>query len=339
MIRKKAGREKLVLKEAATDPEYGSLPSDRSISEHILRGVVNLEKPAGPTSHEVTAWVRKILGIGRAGHSGTLDPGVTGVLPIMLEDATRVVDMVKQAGKEYICLMRLHRPTPKAVTREICREFVGQIYQTPSLKSAVKRQLRTREIYAIDILELDQREALMRIECEAGTYVRKLCHDIGQVIGSGAHMQELRRVRAGPFPEDTSVTLHTLKDAYIAWVEEEDERELRRVIQPVENALAHLPRITLLDTAVAAICNGAPLATPGIAEIDVGIKKGDQILLSTLKGEAIAVATAHYPAEEIVKREKTIVATTKRVIMEPNTYPRHWKSQKIDAIIKSSKLC
>jgi len=330
-MQEKAGRETIVLREAATDPEYGSLPSDRSISEHIRKGVVNLDKPAGPTSHEVTSWVRKILDIGRAGHSGTLDPRVTGVLPIMLEDATRVVDMVKQAGKEYISLMRLHRPTPTAITTEICQEFVGQIYQTPSLKSAVKRQLRIRQIYSIDILELAHKETLLRIECEAGTYVRKLCHDIGQAIGSGAHMQELRRTRAGPFTEDTSITLHTLKDAYIAWVEEENEAELRSVIQPVESALVHLPTITLLDTAVAAICHGAPLATPGVSEIETGIKKGDKILLITLKGEAIALATAHHPSEEIVKLKKTIVATTNRVVMEPNIYPKHWKSKKTGA--------
>ena len=339
MMREDARRERLVLKEAATDPGYGSLPSDRPIEEHIRNGVVNIEKPAGPTSHEVASWVRKILGIGKAGHSGTLDPGVTGVLPIMLEDATRVVDLVKGREKEYICLMRLHRRTPRAVTREICQEFVGEIYQTPPVKSGVKRQLRTREIYAIDILESDEREVLMRIECEAGTYVRKLCHDIGRVIGSGAHMQELRRTRAGPFTEDTSVRLHTLKDAYVGWVEDGDERELRRVIQPVENALVDLPRIALLDTAVAAISNGAPLRRPGIAEIDLGIKRGDQVLLVTLKGEAIAVGTAHYSVEEIARVEKTsVVATTKRVIMDPNTYPRHWKGQKIGSITGSSKL-
>jgi len=325
-------RETIVLKESAANTNYGCCPTQRPVTEYIKRGVVNLDKPKGPTSHEVASWVKKILHIGRAGHSGTLDPKVTGLLPIMLGDATRAIDALRLSGKEYICLMRLHRRTQSALIREICKEFTGAIYQTPPIKSAVKRELRIRHIYYINILELTSTEVLLQVGCEAGTYIRKLCHDIGLALGCGAHMQELRRTGAGPLTEDTAVTLHALKDAYTVWAEEGDERELRTVIQPVENALIHLPRITIFDTAVDAICHGAPLATPGITSIETPINKGDNVAIYTLKGEIVATATASLSTDDMINKKKVIAATTKHVLMDPNTYPMHWKKQRAEVV-------
>lgn len=325
-------RETITLREATTSPQYGCPPDQRPIEEHIRLGVVNLDKPAGPTSHQVVSWVKNILHIKRAGHTGTLDPKVTGILPILLEDTTKLVDTLRLAGKEYICLMSLHRKTPKAITKEICKEFTGAIYQTPPLKSSVKRQLRIRHIYYLHVLEVNHTQALLQIGCEAGTYIRKLCHDIGQAIGCGAHMQELRRTRAGPLSEETATTLHNLKDAYETWREEGDEHELRAIIQPIDHILSHLPKITLLDTAVDAICHGAPLATPGIATIETNINKGDNITLYTLKGELIATATATLSTEDIIKQKHAIAATPKHVIMKPNTYPKTWKHQRAEVV-------
>ena len=173
---------------------------------------------------------------------------------------------------------------------------------------------------------------LLQIRCEAGTYIRKLCHDIGLALGCGAHMQELRRTGAGPLTEDTAVTLHALKDAYTAWVEEGDERELRTVIQPVENALIHLPRITIFDTAVDAICHGAPLATPGITSIETSINKGDNVAIYTRKGEIVAIATASLSTDDIINKKNVIAATTKHVLMNPDTYPMHWKKRRAEVV-------
>ena len=263
----------LVKRNGKTDPAYGTPPEKRSLEMHMRLGAINLDKTSGPTSHEVAAWVKRILEVDKAGHSGTLDPKVTGILPVLLGDATRIMDTLLLAGKEYICLMHVHKPLPKKRIMEVCQEFMGPIFQKPPLKSSVVKELRVRTIYYLDVLEIEEQHVLMRVGCQAGTYIRKLCFDIGLALGTGANMEELRRTRAGPFREDeTLVTLHQLMDAYVAWKETGDESGLRRVIQPVEAALRHLPRLVIADNAVDAICHGAPLAAPGLLQPGDGYK-------------------------------------------------------------------
>lgn len=309
-----------------TDPAYGTSPRERSLEMHLRLGAINLDKTSGPTSHEIVAWVKRILEVDKAGHSGTLDPKVTGILPVLLGDATRVMDTLLMAGKEYICLMHVHKPVPKRRIIEVCGQFVGPILQKPPLKSSVVKELRTRTIYYLEVLEIEEQHVLMRVGCQAGTYIRKLCYDIGLALGTGANMEELRRTRAGPFREDdTLATLHQLMDAQMAYKERGDESLLRRVIQPVEAALAHLPRLEIADNAVDAICHGAPLAAPGLLSLETGIGRGDDVVLFTLKGEAVAIARAELSSEEMLVSSSGIVAATERVIMEPGTYPKAWK--------------
>jgi len=321
-------REILVKSEDETDERFGRKPSERDIEEHIRKGVINLDKPAGPTSHEVTAWVKRILNLDKAGHSGTLDPKVTGLLPIMLEEATKAVDALLTAGKEYVCLMKLHKNMPEKKVEEVFEEFTGEIYQKPSIKSAVKRKTRVRRIYYMEILEIDGKSVLFKVGCEAGTYIRKLCHDIGLALGSGAHMQELRRTRTGPFHEDeTLVTLHDLKDAYVEWKENNDERLLRKAILPMEYALLHIPKIVIRDSAVDALCHGAGLAAPGVLSLEGGIEKGDVVAIFTQKGEVVSLGRALMKSVEILKAATGMVATTDRVFLKPGTYPRAWKKK------------
>jgi len=302
------------------------------LQAHLCLGAINLDKVSGPTSHEVAAWVKRILNVDKAGHSGTLDPKVTGILPVLLGDATRVMDTLLLAGKEYICLMHIHKPVPRKRVLEVCQEFTGTIYQKPPLKSSVVKQLRTRTIYYLEVLEIEEQYVLMRVGCEAGTYIRKLCFDIGLALGTGANMEELRRSKAGPFREDdTLVTLHQLKDAYEIWKETGNESELRRVVLPVEVALKHLPRLVLADNAVDAICHGAPLAAPGLLSLETDINKDDDVALFTLKGEAVAVARSEMTSQEMLASKTGIVAATERVIMEPGTYPKAWKLAERDA--------
>lgn len=320
-------RELLVRAEDETSPKFGKPPGQRTIAEHIRKGAINLDKPAGPTSHEVTAWVKKILGLDKAGHSGTLDPNVTGLLPTMLGDATKVVDALLDAGKEYVCLMRLHGKVPEKKIQEICREFTGPIYQKPSVKSAVKRETRIRNIYYLDVLEIEDGDVLYVVGCEAGTYIRKLCHDMGEALGTGAHMQELRRTKAGPFKEDEHmVTLHDLMDAHVAWKDTGDEAPLRRVILPMEAGLAHLPRVVIRDTAVDAICHGAELAVPGILKIDSSINRDDLVAVFTLKGEAVSFGSAKMSSEEMMEADSGAAVGTDRVLLPAGTYPRIWKT-------------
>jgi len=321
-------RELLVKSEDSTDERYGKKPQDRPIREYIQKGAVNLDKPAGPTSHEVTSWAKKILELERAGHSGTLDPNVTGLLPILLGDATKAVDALLTAGKEYVCLMKLHTEVPEKMVKIVFEEFTGQIYQKPSIKSAVKRETRIRNIYYLELLELDGKNILFRVGCEAGTYIRKLCHDMGMALGTGAHMQELRRTKSGPFREDeTLITLHDLKDAYVEWKENGNEEPLRKVIHPVEFALSHLPKIVIRDNAVDAVCHGASLAAPGVLSLESGIEKGDVVSIFTLKGEVVAFGQAQMKSPEILKAATGIVATTDRVLLQPGTYLKGWKAK------------
>lgn len=236
-----------------------------------------------------------------------------------------MVAMIR-APKEYMCIMRLHGDIEEEELKEVCKEFVGKIYQKPPLKSSVKRVVRIRTIYYIDVLEISGRDVLMKVGCEAGTYIRKLCHDIGLVLGVKAHMQELRRTRSGIFKEDeTLTTLHRLKDAYDTWIEEGKEEELRKIILPVEKAVEGIPKITIRDSAVDAICHGANLAAPGILTVESNIKRGNIIAIMTKRGELVALGIAQKSSEEIMDSEKGIMVDVRRVIMDRGVYPKMWR--------------
>lgn len=320
-------RELLAKAEGTTDPKYGHKPHERPAEEYIRYGAINLDKPAGPTSHEVAAWAKKIMHLTRIGHGGTLDPKVTGVLPITLEDSTKIVQALLYSGKEYVCVMKLHGDAEEEHVRKTLEEFEDVIYQRPPLRSSVKRQLRTRRIYYIDFIEMDGRNVLFKVGCEGGTYIRKLCYDIGEILGCGAHMQELRRTRAGPFVEDNSkVTLHDVAYWFAEWEEKKEEKILREFIQPMETALALIPKIVVRDSAVDALCHGANLTAPGVLSIESGIVQGSIAAVFTLKGEAVALAKTLLSTEEILNLKHGTVASLERVLMTRGTYPRVWKS-------------
>ncbi|TXT66162.1 MAG: putative tRNA pseudouridine synthase B [Promethearchaeota archaeon] len=316
--------EQLLIKsDAETDPAYGKKPTERNVEELLKSGVINLDKVAGPTSHEVVSWVRKILCIKNCGHGGTLDPGVTGVLPVALGRATRVLSALLNAGKEYVCVMYLHKEEPQARIEKILKVFTGQIYQRPPMKSSVKRRVRVREIYYIHLLEVKDRYVLFRVGCEAGTYIRKLCFDIGEALTSGAHMLELRRTRVGNFKEDNSlVTLQNIKDAFTLYQQENEDVYLKHIISPMEQMVSHMPKIYVRDTAVDAICHGADLASAGICNLDARIKVDDRVALMSLKGELIGFGIAKRDAMSIYKAKTGIMVASDKVFMKRETYPR-----------------
>jgi H/ACA ribonucleoprotein complex subunit 4 len=320
-------RELQIKAEDTTNPEHGHKPNERPAAEYIRYGVINLDKPAGPTSHEVAAWVKKILHLTSVGHGGTLDPKVTGVLPVTLEESTKIVQALLHSGKEYVCVMKLHGDAEEERVRNVLKEFEDLIYQRPPLRASVKRQLRTRRIYYIDFLEKDGRNVLFKVGCEGGTYIRKLCYDIGEILGCGAHMQELRRTRAGPFVENSNarVTLHDVAYWFAEWEAKKDEKILRKIIQPMETALALIPKIVVRDSAVDALCHGANLTAPGILSVETGIEKGSMLAIFTLKGEVVALAKALVSTEEILNLRHGTVATLQRVVMPRGTYPKVWK--------------
>ncbi len=315
-------REILEKKETRTNKEVSCKPEERDIDEMIDYGIINLNKPAGPTSHQVSDYVQKILGIEKAGHSGTLDPGVTGVLPIATGRATRVVQMLLTAGKEYVCIMHIHKQVDEALMRKELMSLVGVIEQMPPVKSAVKRQLRKRNVYYVDILDVDGQDVLFRMGCQAGTYVRKFVHDFGQKLGVGAHMAELLRSRVATFAIDDWVSLHDLKDAYTTWKETGNEKLLRKCIHPMERAVDHLPKVWVLDTTVDTLCHGAALSIPGIAKLNAGIEKGAFVAVMTLKDELVSIGNAIMSSEDIMKNEKGLAVKNWKVFLQPGIYPK-----------------
>jgi len=261
-------------------------PGDRSPDARLEFGVVNLDKPPGPSAHQVAAWVRDMAGVDRAAHAGTLDPKVTGCLPVLLGDATRLAQVFDDSVKEYVAVLELHGPAP-ADFDAVVAEFEGEIYQKPPKKSAVVRRLRTRRIFGLDVLEIEDRRALLRIRCESGTYVRKLCHDIGLALGTGAHMGDLRRVGTDPFDDTDLVTLQDFADA-LAWAEEGDPDPLGEVVVPAERALVDLPSVTIAESAAREVAEGAPVYAPGVVEADEA-DEGALVACCTPDGAAVCL--------------------------------------------------
>ena len=312
-------RKIVVKKEASTNPEWGCKPEDRPVEELLKYGIINLNKPSGPTSHQVADYVQKILNLKKSGHSGTLDPKVTGVLPIAIDDATRIVQALLPAGKEYIALMRIHAEVPEKEVLAVFKQFQGKIMQLPPVRSAVKRQLREREVYYMNIIDMEGNFVLFKVGCEAGMYIRKLIHDIGQKLEVGAHMAELRRTKAGPFDETTLFTLQELTDAYYFYKEEDNNKFIGKAIQPVENGVRHLPKVWIFDTTAESLCHGVDLKVPGISKLNDHILQNDIVAVMTLKNELVALGTAKISSEDMLG-DKGIAVQTDKVFMQPGIY-------------------
>ncbi|MFA5895367.1 MAG: RNA-guided pseudouridylation complex pseudouridine synthase subunit Cbf5 [Thermoplasmata archaeon] len=307
------------------ESKHGKRPEERTLEERIRLGVAIVDKPQGPTSHQVSAWVRDMFGVAKAGHSGTLDPRVTGVLPVALAGATRALEAVLEGDKEYVGVMQLHQDLDEGRVRSMFGRFVGDIYQLPPVRSAVKREQRTRHVSELEVLETSGRNVLFRVRCESGTYVRTLCVDIGDALGVGANMVDLRRTRTATMSEAEAHPLNAFRDALIYWKEEKDEAPLKALLQPMERLLSHLPKIVVKDTAVDALCHGANLAVPGVAKLSPHIRRGELVAIFTGKDEAVAVSKALMTTDEIVVAKSGVAADTVRVLMERRTYPKLWK--------------
>ncbi len=311
-----------------TDNKYGTFYDKRSIEQLLNYGLIILDKPPGPTSHETVAWTKRLLKIPKIGHSGTLDPQVSGVLPLGLGEATKALGVLLYGPKEYHALGRIHSLPSKEKLDEIIQLFTGEIFQKPPQRSAVVRQTRTRTIYEWEILEQKERLLLTRILCESGTYIRKLYYDIGEILGPGATMIELRRTRVDQFHEsDGLITLHELANAFSVWEEKKDESKLKKIIKPIEYAFSEIKSVIVRDSAVDAMCHGAQLAIPGILKISPNLKKGDIVGIYTQKSEIVALAESTMSEEEIRDATKGYAFETKRIIMAINTYPRKWRTK------------
>ncbi|TYT63584.1 RNA-guided pseudouridylation complex pseudouridine synthase subunit Cbf5 [Natrialba swarupiae] len=274
-------------------------PGDRSPAELLTFGVVNLDKPPGPSSHQVSGWIRDAVDeklstleasepIDRAAHAGTLDPKVTGCLPVMLGDATRLAQVFLEGKKEYVAVLECHGRVPSDA-ESIVAEFEGPIYQKPPRKSAVSRRLRVRTIHDLDVLEREERRILLRIRCESGTYVRKLCHDLGLAMGTGGHMGALRRTMTEPFDDTDLHTATEFLDALAFWLEDDDPEPLYDVVDPAERILENLARVTIAESAAHEVANGAPVYAPGVLDVGSDASHGDLVACFTPAGAAVCL--------------------------------------------------
>jgi len=317
-----------VIDQDITNKDYGTYYDKRSFEQLLQYGLILLDKPPGPTSHETVAWLKRILKIPKAGHSGTLDPQVSGVLPMGLGDGTKALEVLLYGPKEYHAIGRLHSmPSPEKL-KKVLEEFTGELYQKPPQRSAVLRQTRTRTIYELELLEQKERLMVLRVLCEAGTYIRKLIYDIGEILGPGATMIELRRTRVHQFNENSRlVTLHELANAYSLWTEKKDDSKLKELIRPIEHAFSEIKSVIIRDSAVDALCHGAQLAIPGILQVSSDLKVDDLVAIYTQKGEIVALAKTLLSLEDIKEKIKGYAFETKRIIMSPNTYPKQWRTK------------
>ncbi len=283
-----------------------NMPS-RTVRELLEKGFIMLDKWQGPTSREVANVVKKLLGAKRAGHSGTLDPMVSGVMLITLNNGCKLMPALQGLDKKYVGVMRLHRDVDDNALHEAVERFTGTIRQRPPVKSAVARKERERTIYKMEIMDRKGRDACISIECEAGTYIRKLFDDIGKQIG-GAHMKELRRTAVGSFNENDAHTMQEIAKAYGEWKSSGKEENIRKILLPVESAVGHLKKIMIKDSAVRSMANGSPVYAGGVDRIDDEIKGDELVAIMSREGALIALGKA-------TGGKRGAVAKTDRVIL------------------------
>lgn len=256
----------------------------------MINGVLNIYKPKGFTSHDVVGKLRRISGQKKIGHTGTLDPEAVGVLPVCLGSATRLCDFLTQKDKEYIALVRLGITTDtQDTTGQVLKErkvevtlgevekalnaFLGEYQQIPPMYSAVKvngrklyelaregkeveRKARPVQIYAIQILDMKLPQLTIRVQCSKGTYIRTLCHDLGEALGCGGAMAGLERTRSGMFTKETTITLEELEERVAGRGEKSREEAFEGILIPVDEMFKGYPALRLKPAMERLVENG-----------------------------------------------------------------------------------
>jgi H/ACA ribonucleoprotein complex subunit 4 len=302
-----------------------SEPISGPVADRIAHGAfVLVDKPRGPSSHQVTAWVRDLLGVERAGHAGTLDPNVSGVLWVGLGPALKLLPLTLQFPKRYIADMTLHGEVSDAAVRAALEEFKGPVYQTPPVRSAVKRERRVRTIHRLDLVERSGSRLLLDVVGDSGTYVRTLAVDLGDALGVGGHLEELRRTGTGPFGETDLVPLSELSDA-VTRARAGAPETLLAIVRPMEEVWQEFPQVVLRDSAAAAVAHGADLASGGIERITRVFSAGQRVVLVSRAGALIALGRALVDSSETGKRKHGWVVDAERVVAEAADYPASWR--------------
>lgn len=312
----------------AKTSRHGKIPSERGLEALMEAGVILVDKPPGPSSHQLASWARDILGLKRLGHGGTLDPFATGALTLLLGKATRLTEVVLSGNKTYIAVLKIDSSISSRQVEEVLERFSGEIYNVPPLESAVKIRVRTRTIQEIKLLESDQEDGLhtVSVSCQAGTYIRTLARDIGLMLGTPCVLSELHRHSTGSFEQSSLCTMQQLADAAML-AEEGDEEALCRLIAPVERILGSIPGVWVRDSAIASICHGAPLAVPGVVSLDSAMSAGDKTVIWSAKGEAIAVGEMIVDSSDVPNMTEGELVKPKIVLMDKDEYPGAWSGR------------
>lgn len=316
----------LLQSDVSTNPAHGTLPDERDLEALMRSGFILIDKPAGPTSHQLAAWARDLFGLDRLGHGGTLDPFATGVLPLMAGRTMKITNKVLKHTKSYIAVFRFKTVPDSTELASAMAQLTGRIYNVPPEVSAVKVQVRTRRIHTFEHLDMVGQDLVARITCEAGTYIRTMARDLGLMLGGPVVLKELRRETSGLYRLEHCITMDQLADAVWLWKECGEEGALRNVIHPIEKLLVDVPSCTVKDSAVAALTYGAPLLLPGLVSVPSGLKKGSELLVKSLKGEAVAFVTLKVDSDSIPSLENGEVARPSAVLMDTDVYPRRWPS-------------
>ena len=290
--------------------------------------MILVDKPPGPSSHQLASWARDILGLKRLGHGGTLDPFATGALTLLLGKATRLTEVVLSGDKTYIAILKIDSSISSKQVEEVLERFSGEVYNVPPLESAVKIRVRTRVIQEIKLLESDQEDGLhtVSVSCQAGTYIRTLARDIGLMLGTPCVLSELHRHSTGSFEQSSLCTMQQLADAAML-AEEGDEEALCRLIAPVERILGSIPGVWVRDSAIASICHGAPLAVPGVVSLDIDMSPGDKTVIWSSKGEAVAVGEMIVGSSDVPNMTEGELIKPKIVLMDKDEYPGAWSGR------------
>ena len=310
--------------DAKTSPAHGCTPAERTIEELLEAGMLVIDKPQGPNSHQVSAWARDILGLDKLGHGGTLDPFATGVLVLLSGRAMRLTKKVLSHDKTYVGVLRAPNDFDKSALERAIAQMCGQVYNVPPEISAVKVQVRSRRMET-KLLEVDGRDAAIEVICEAGTYIRTIARDLGLLLGHPVELKELRRTKSGRFLESHCITLQELKDAVWLWKEKGEEKAIRKILAPIESLVSDLPKVVVKDGAAGAIAHGAPLMRPGIVSVENDLERGDIVRLLTLKGELVSLGSMLTRTEMIQEMETGEIARPDLVFLPSETYPKAWK--------------
>ncbi len=302
-------------------------PED-AVTERTAQGAFLLvDKPRGPSSHQVTAWVRDLVGVEVAGHAGTLDPNVSGLLWIGIGPALKLIPLVLEFPKRYVGAVVLHADVPPREVDRVLAEFVGPVYQTPPVRSAVKRERRVRTIHRLARLESEGTRHLIDLTADSGTYVRTLAVDLGDALGVGGHLEELRRIGTGPFAETASVRLESLADAAAARAAG-DPAPMLALLHPIDEVWREFPAVVVKEGAASAIAHGAGLASGGILALPRSFAAGASVVLVDRQGALLAIGTARHDSDAIRSVPRGWVVDATRVFADPARFPALWQRAK-----------